>query len=272
MTIITKIQVQKLNKERFNIYTDSGKGEEYSFSVDADTLVKFNLKKGMAFEPFELEEIINSDQLRKAYLASIVYLSRMMRTKKEIEQYLLKQDHTNDTIQTTIIRLEAEGYVNETKYADSYVRTSINTSLKGPTIIRSELLTKGITNTIIENSLKQYSQETQIEHAMQLCQKKMAAFNRYSTSQKKMKLEELLRRKGFTTSIISVAIEETNYESDEDEELSALLTHARKAKRKFDALNDWEYKQKMKVTLFRKGFSIELIEKALQILEEENES
>ena len=271
MTIITKIQVQKLNKERFNIYTDSGKGEEYSFSVDADTLVKFNLKKGISFEQFELEEIIHADQLRKAYLASIVYLSRMMRTKKEIEQYLMKQEHTNDTIQTTIMRLEEEGYINESKYADSYVRTSVNTTLKGPTVIRNELLTKGITNPVIENSLKQYSIELQVEHAMQLCQKKISSFNRYSTTQKKIKLEDLLRRKGFSTSIISIAIEETNYESDEDEELSALLVHAGKAKRKFDGLSDWEYNQKMKSALFRKGFSIELIEKALQFLDDENE-
>lgn len=271
MTIITKIQVQKLNKERFNIYTDSGKGEEYSFSVDADTLVKFNLKKGVSFEQFELEEILQADQLRKAYLASIVYLSRMMRTKKEIEQYLLKQENTNETIQTTILRLEEEGYINESKYADSYVRTAVNTTLKGPTIIRNELLAKGIKNVVIENSLKQYSTELQVDHAMELCQKKISSFNRYSSAQKKIKLEDMLRRKGFSTSIISIAIEETNYESDEDEELNALLVHARKSKRKFEGLSDWEYNQKMKSALFRKGFSIELIEKALQFLEEENE-
>ncbi|WP_088043494.1 recombination regulator RecX [Bacillus sp. EAC] len=271
MTIITKIQTQKLNKERFNIYTDSGKGEEYSFSVDADTLVKFNLKKGMSFEPFELEEIILADQIRKAYLSSIVYLSRMMRTKKEIEQYLLKQEFTAETIQTTTIRLENEGYINEEKYSDSYVRTSVNTTLKGPVIIRNELITKGIKNPVIENSLKHYSFEKQVQHAVQLCQKKVSSLNRYSSSQKKLKLEELLRRKGFTSSIITIAIEETEYESEEDEELQALLVHARKANRKYDKLDNWEHNQKMKSALFRKGFSIELIEKALAILQDENE-
>lgn len=271
MTIITKIQVQKLNQERFNIYTDSGNGEEYSFSVDADTLVKFNIKKGATFELFELEEILHADQLRKAYLASIVYLSRMMRTKKEIEQYLMKHEYTEEIIRTTIIRLENEGYINESKYADSFVRTTINSSLKGPTIIRNELITKGISNTLIDNSLTLYSMEKQVQHAIQLCEKKKGSLSRYSTSQKKIKLEELLRRKGYSSSIISIAIQEIQYESEEDEELQALLVHARKSKRKYENLNEWEYTQKMKSALFRKGFSIELIEKALIILEEENE-
>ncbi|MEH7403281.1 recombination regulator RecX [Gottfriedia acidiceleris] len=270
MSIITKIQVQKINKERFNIYTDSGNGEEYSFSVDADTLVKFNIKKGQSFEPFELEEILNADQLRKAYLSSIVYLSRMMRTKKEIEQYLTKQEFLIDTIQTTIIRLVEEGYINEEKYAESYVRTSINTTLKGPTIIKNELLAKGIHNSVIEKSLILFPKDKQIQHAISLCQKKVSALSKYSTNQKKAKLEELLRRKGYSANITSIAIEETQYESEEDDELQALLIHARKAKKKYEKLSGWEYTQKMKTVLFRKGFPIDLIEKAILILEEED--
>ncbi|MFB7140361.1 recombination regulator RecX [Gottfriedia sp. NPDC056225] len=269
MSIITKIQVQKLNKERFNIYVDNGKGEEYAFSVDADTIVKFNIKKGQSFEPYEIEEVLNADQLRKAYLSSIVYLSRMMRTKKEIEQYLAKQEFLIETIQTTIIRLVEEGYINEEKYANSYVSTSINTTLKGPTIIKNALVAKGIPNSIIEKSLALFSKETQIEHAISLCQKKVSSLSKYSTNQKKAKLEELLRRKGYSTNISSIAIEETQYESEADDELEALLIHARKAKRKYEQLSDWEYKQKMKTTLYRKGFSIDLIEKAILILEED---
>jgi len=270
MSIITKIQVQKLNSERFNIYTDSGNGEEYAFSVDADTLVKFNLKKGLSFEQYEIEEILNADQLRKAYLSSIVYLSRMMRTKKEIEQYLSKQEFLIDTIQTTVIRLEEEGYINEEKYAESYVRTSINTTLKGPTIIKNELLAKGIQHSIIEKSLTMFSNEKQIEHAISLCQKKVSSLSKYSTNQKKAKLEELLRRKGYSSNIIAIAIEETQYESEEDDELEALLIHARKAKKKYEKLSGWEYTQKMKTVLFRKGFPIDLIEKAILILDEDD--
>lgn len=41
MPFITKISTQKKNTERFNIFLD----EKYAFSVDADVLVKFELKR-----------------------------------------------------------------------------------------------------------------------------------------------------------------------------------------------------------------------------------
>ena len=38
---ITKIEVQKNNKERFNLFLD----EVFEMGIDIDTLVRFNLKK-----------------------------------------------------------------------------------------------------------------------------------------------------------------------------------------------------------------------------------
>jgi regulatory protein len=41
MKKITKIEYQKKNKERFNIYID----DEYGFAVDISILIKYSLKK-----------------------------------------------------------------------------------------------------------------------------------------------------------------------------------------------------------------------------------
>ncbi|MDT4014759.1 recombination regulator RecX, partial [Staphylococcus aureus] len=46
MPKITKIEVQKKNKERFNLFLD----EQFEMGIDIDTLVKFNLKKGQQLE------------------------------------------------------------------------------------------------------------------------------------------------------------------------------------------------------------------------------
>ena len=75
MAVITKIQVQKHDKERYNIYIDKGFGEEYGFSVDGHTLVKYNLRKGMEVDEFELSTILFDEEIRKAYLQAISYLS-----------------------------------------------------------------------------------------------------------------------------------------------------------------------------------------------------
>lgn len=41
MPKITKIEVQKKNKERFNLYLDG----EFEMGIDMDTYIHFNLKK-----------------------------------------------------------------------------------------------------------------------------------------------------------------------------------------------------------------------------------
>ena len=41
MPKVTKIEVQKKNKERFNLFLDG----EFEMGIDIDTLVKFNLKR-----------------------------------------------------------------------------------------------------------------------------------------------------------------------------------------------------------------------------------
>ena len=54
MAVITKITTQQKNQDRFNIFMDYGKGEEYAFSVDSDVLIHFQLKKGMELDDFSI--------------------------------------------------------------------------------------------------------------------------------------------------------------------------------------------------------------------------
>lgn len=91
MAVITKIEVQKRSKERFNIYIDKGQGEEYGFSVDQVILMKHGLQKGLEIDELALGNILYNEEVQKAYLQAISYLSYQMRTKKEVEDYLRKK-------------------------------------------------------------------------------------------------------------------------------------------------------------------------------------
>ena len=51
MPKVTKIEVQKKNKERFNLFLDG----EFEMGIDIDTLVKFNLKKDQILEPSDMQ-------------------------------------------------------------------------------------------------------------------------------------------------------------------------------------------------------------------------
>jgi regulatory protein len=262
MAVIPKITTQQKNKDRYNIFMDYGKGEEFAFSVDSDVLIKHQLKKGMEIDDFSFMEIQYQDDIRKAYSKAISYLARRMRSEKEIKDHLLQKEIEEPVIQEVIHKLLALNYINDQEFAFAYARTQMNTTDKGPDIIKTELREKGIEKTIIEMVLEEFSFDLQLEKATKLCEKNTKKNSKDSQRAVKQKIEQLLIRKGYTFEIIHLAISETNMETEEDE-LGAIRFQGEKLERKYNRYSGYEYKQKMKQALYRKGFSFDLIDKYL---------
>jgi regulatory protein len=259
MAIITKITVQKKNKDRYNIFLD----EQYAFSVDEDVLIKFNLKKGLELDDFALMEIHYQDDIRKAYNRAIQYLGRKMRSEHEVRSHLHEKEVEDPVIQEVIHKLNEYKFLNDEEYAHAFVRTQMNASDKGIEVIKRELQGKGIQPSILEKALKEYPLEIQVEKAKELWEKAVKKGSRDSERILRQKAEQHLLRKGFPFEVISLAIEEADSGKDEDEEWNALRYQGEKAHRKYSKYEGFEYEQKMKQALYRKGFSLEMIEQYL---------
>ncbi|MEH7247771.1 recombination regulator RecX [Neobacillus niacini] len=264
MTVITKITTQQKNQDRFNIFMDYGKGEEYAFSVDSDVLIRFQLKKGMEIDEFSILEIQFQDDIRKAYNQAINYLARRMRSEKEIREYLAKKEVEEPIVNEVLHKLAAQKYINDEEFAFSYIRTQKNTTDKGPDLIRMELREKGITEGIIKVVIREYPLEEQVEKAIKVSEKLMKKSSKESQRIAKQKAEQLLLRKGYPFDVIHLALNEADIEKEEDEEMEAIRYQGEKAQKKYSKYSGFEYVQKVKVALYRKGFSMDLIEKYLE--------
>nr|WP_108670532.1 recombination regulator RecX [Peribacillus acanthi] len=263
MAIITKIAVQKKLKDRYNIYIDKGNGEEYGFSVSEDTLIQLGLKKGMEVDEFELSELGYRESIQKAYSKAIHYLSVRMRSEQEIRQHLLEKEVESPVIQEVIHKLAGQGYLNDLEFALAYVRTQINTTKKGPIVIKNELQEKGIKGEMLEQALDQYSPDLQLQHAIDLLEKLNKKPNKQSMVQYRMKVEQQLTVKGYQRIIIQKALEESFPKENEDLEWQNLVSQGEKLKKKYSKYEGYDYMQKMKAALYRKGFSIDIIQKYL---------
>jgi regulatory protein len=267
MAIITKITTQKKNKDRFNVFMDYGKGEEFAFSVDSDVLIKYQLKKGMELDDFSFVEVQFQDDIRKGYNQAVNYLARRMRSVKEIKDYLSQKEIEEPVINEVLHRLAAQKYINDEEYALSYVRTQMNTTDKGPDLIRLELKEKGIKEETSQLALAEYPLEVQVEKAMKICEKVVQKNSKDSERIVKQKVEQLLLRKGYSFDVITIAFKEAETDKDTDEQMEALKYQGEKAHRKLSKYSGSEYKHKMKQALYRKGFSMDLIEDFLAELE-----
>lgn len=267
MGIITKITTQQKNQDRFNVFMDYGNGEEFAFSVDSDVLIKLQLKKGMEIDDFSFMEIQFQDGIRKAYNLAINYLSRRMRSAKEIIDYLSQKEVEEPVIEEVVHKLTSQKYINDEEYALAYVRTQANTTDKGPDLVKQELKERGIEEGLRLKALGEYPLEQQIEKATKMSEKFFQKNTKDSQRIQKQKLEQLLLRKGYPFEVINIAVNETDANKEDDAEMQAIRYQGEKALRKYSSFSGFEFEQKLKQALFRKGFSMDLIDRFLSEVE-----
>lgn len=270
MPVITKIKVQKKNKDRYSIFTDNGKGEEYAFSVDEDVLIKYQLKKGMELDDLSVTEVLFQDDIRKAYNTAIQYLSHRMRSEGEVREHLSKKEISESTIQEVIHRLFQHKFLDDVEFSKAFVRTQMNTTDKGPGAVKMELKEKGIKAVVIDEVMGEYSYERQVEKSIQLGSKFILKNSKDSSRILKQKLEQFLLRKGYPFSVIQLVMEEVSVKKENDDEIEALQYQGAKLQRKFSKLEGYEQKQKIKKGLYTKGFPMELIDQYLNGFEAED--
>ncbi|MBM7717051.1 recombination regulator RecX [Siminovitchia sp. FSL H7-0308] len=255
MPIITKISTQKQKGARYNIFLD----EQYAFSVDEDVLIRFQLKKGKQITDLEITQIQHADEIRKAFHVALRFLSFRMRSEQEIRSHLKKKDWDDSIIDAVLHQLRQEKLTDDLEFAKAYVRTAMNMGRKGPAVIQQELLKKGIKEPVLEAAMEEYTRDQQIANAIVLGNKFAKQHHKLSERMRKQKVEYALSTKGFPFEIINEAMNKIAIEKDEDEEWEAIVREGDKAKRRFSKFSGYEYKQRMKQALYRKGFAMDLI-------------
>ncbi|MGM7637513.1 recombination regulator RecX [Bacillus sp. Hm123] len=264
MAIITKISQQEKRKDRYNIFLN----EEYAFSVDEAVLIRFQLKKGMELSKDEIDTIAHQDGIQKGLNTAIHFLSIRMRSEREVRDYLQKKEIEPEAIEEVIRSLHRLSYLDDAQFAKAYVNTQMNTTDKGPIVIRRELKEKGIQEKWIEEVLSSFDFSRQLEKAAALAEKYRKKYRKESFVIQKQKIEQVLMRKGYGWDVIQEAVV-TEQASEDEEQQEALMYQVEKAHRKYSKYTGGEYKQKMKQSLYRKGFSISDIEKAMERLEQD---
>lgn len=266
MPTITKIAQQKRKKDRYSIFID----EEYTFSVEEDVLVRYDLAKGKSLTKEEIEEITESDTYHRAYLMAINYLSYRMRSIEEMNTYLNKKEVDPGWKEQIIVRLIEEKHLDDTAFANAYVRDRMHQTSKGPRLIERELLSKGINKEIAEESTKQYKPAAQFDKALEWLEKERRKKSQYSFTKQQEKLRLKLIQNGFDADVITEVFEESHAEVDIEKENEIFQKQADKLLRKHQQkLSGFELKMKMKTALYQRRFQKEMIEVYVEQIEDD---
>lgn len=260
VTKISRITTQKKHKNRYNIFLDDGKGETYGFSVDETVLIEYRLRKHMELDDSTITALIQKDTLHKSYTLAINFLSYRMRTKKEIYDYLVKKEVDEEHITKIMEKLSAEGLVDDRQFSEAFVRTRLQSSDKGPHLVKQELMQKGVDKTIASEAVDMYSYDRQFEKAKKLAAKKLRSSHNKSFQQQIQQLQGTLMQKGFSGNVVQAVTAEFQDEKDDNAEWEALVKQGEKLLSKHQQkYSGFELEQKIKEALYRKGFTINLI-------------
>ncbi|MEE1131066.1 MAG: recombination regulator RecX [Caryophanon sp.] len=266
MKKITKITRQKNNEQRYNIFLD----EQYAFAVDEAVLVQFEMKKGKILDEFELGDITYEEEIRKAFNKALQFLGFQMRSEHEVKEKLLAQGFGEAVILEAIQKLYHYKFLDDAAYSKALLETKKKTQKKGPRAIAQDMHKKGIDKELQQQVLQQYSEQEQIDVAMQLAEKLVRSETKKTPMQLKQKIQDLLLRKGYSFAIITSVVENIKLERQDDDWDTLIAGQGEKVWRKYAAKYEgYDLRMRTKQALYQKGFPGEVIDAFIEQKEHE---
>jgi len=192
--VITKVEQQKRNKHRYNIYVD----EQYAFAVHEDVVVACRLIKGKEIHKEELKEILLEEERKKIEHAGNHYLSYRPRTIKEMRIHLQQKGFEQKLIEGAIDGWLKRGYLDDRQFAQIWVKERLTFKNKGKSYIYEELKQKGIAREWIEQALAQIEEEAELMACLESARKKQRYLVEEDRTKGKAKLISYLIRRGFS--------------------------------------------------------------------------
>ena len=193
MLTVTRLELQKKNPQRLNVYLDG----EFAFGISRAAAPW--LAEGNQISQQKINDLQEKDQFEGAYQRAINFLSYRIRSEKEIRQNLTKHEVPEEIIVRVIDRLRGASLVNDREFASLWVENRVQFKPRGKRALSSELFQKGIPNEIIEDVLAELDEE---ELAYQCARSKIRKYSDLEEKTFQKKLSGLLTRRGFPYHII----------------------------------------------------------------------
>ncbi|HMS33056.1 MAG TPA: RecX family transcriptional regulator [Ignavibacteria bacterium] len=191
---ITKIEAQKKDKHRYNIFIDGS----FAFGLYEDSVLKYGLRSGDELNEKKIIEMREFDEFGYGKKAAYSFLAYKPRSKKDLVKKLKQKKISDNTIDDIIELLEKQKYLNDEIYARNYLEDKLSSKPIGKRLAMMKLLEKGIDKEQIESVINEnYSEDKEFELAAKLMEKYEKKVKFKDQADKKNKCYRYLISKGF---------------------------------------------------------------------------
>lgn len=226
--------------------------------VEPVIYLKLHLKLFQELDQSAYQRFILDNQYEKYKRIGLKRLNNMQ-TKKEMYDYLIKKEATVAIAKQIVFEFAEKKYLDDYLYTKMYV--SLKQYQKGPKYIQDELLKKGVDLNIILGFTERINE---IEILSDLIPKKMRTLNgKKAKKQILLKIKTDFYRLGFSQDAIDTVIGKHNHLLNEVD-VHVIEKEVRQQRLKIKSkILSYEDKQKIISKLYRKGYPLDMITKAL---------
>jgi regulatory protein len=211
---ITQIIVQQKKKNRCSIFLD----DEFGFGLHQEVVFHFGLKKGDKLTEAQIEEILYSEEKKKATERALNFLSHRDRSEKEMRTKLKQVGFEEKIINLVIDDLKRLQLIDDKKFSMSFAKNTLFTRPVGEFLLKNELKQKGLSDDLIAETVDSlYKAKSQFDIAFELARKRKKLVSHLDEIKAKKRVSDFLARRGFSWDIVLQIIEHWEDLDIEDE-------------------------------------------------------
>lgn len=192
-----------LRKRRNKIVLHFDNSEK--LEIEYEVYLTSGLIKGDEFDKKKIDKLVFDNEIFQAKNSAFRYLGNRSHSSFELKLKLNKKGFQKNIIEKVITELKVKGYIDDHKFAESFVRDRVERRKEGIIKINSELRKRGINNEIISEVIGNSSNDPiHIDNALELAEKKYQTLKNKNLESQKLKgrLFNFLKGKGYTPDTI----------------------------------------------------------------------
>ena len=151
---VTKIEIQKKNKNRVNLYLDN----EFYCGLSLESILKNKVKEGQELTKSQIDFLQINTEREVALSKAINYLAKCQKTRKELIDYLKKKEYEENIISYVVLKLEEYKLINDELYIENFIK--YKTKSQGSRKIAFSLSQKGIKKELIDKYLDDFASDS----------------------------------------------------------------------------------------------------------------
>lgn len=244
------MNIEKIKKvgKKYKILLENG----VEIKTYDDVIINYGLLYKKGIDNDLLNKITIDNNYYDIYYKTVNYITKKLRSEKEINSYIDKNNPNNADKEKIINKLKQINLINDTNFVKAYIADKINLSNEGPNKIYKSLLEHNIKEELILSELNKIDDGIISDKLTKMIAKRVKN-TKYSGYKLKYKILSELVNLGYDKTLILEKLENINIDQDINKEADKIYRNLSK-KYQGETLI-----YKLKTKLYNKGFQLDEI-------------